>query len=132
VLRLAGALATLLVLVSASSAIASNFGSNTASYNTPAHPCDTDAWSQCIANNGLHTYYLGNVEPNQAAATRATCTQDYDPVLDVACSERTSSTNADVWVNDAAYMNGAWAWTACTAALRRSGLVHVSERRHGR
>lgn len=53
----------LIALTAAGTAIATNFGSNTASYQTPAHACDSHVESQCIANNGLHTYYLGNVEP---------------------------------------------------------------------
>ena len=104
-----------LALLLAGPILGSNWGSNR------THPCDSHPESQCIANNGLHSYYLGNVEPNQAAATRATCAQDYDPVTNVTCSELTSSTNADVWVNDAVYATRAWAWTACTTAASYGG-----------
>jgi len=93
----------------------SNWGSN------QSHPCDSHVESQCVANNGLHSYYLDLVAANQAAATRATCTQDLEPVREVSCSERTSITNVDVIVNDAVYSQRAWAWTACSSTATYGG-----------
>lgn len=115
--RVASALALQLALavLLAGPIAGSNWGSN------QSHPCDSDEDSECVANNGLHSYYLGNVEPNQAAATRDTCADDYEPVYDVSCSESTSSTNVDVWVNDGEYSSTAWAWTACTSAASYGG-----------
>lgn len=77
---IAGAVAIMLALVTASSAIAANFGSNTAAYQSPADPCDTDASSQCIANNGIHVWYPDNVTANLLAATR-TASATYEHVL---------------------------------------------------
>lgn len=117
----AGALATLLVLVSASSAIGANFGSNTAAYQSPAHPCDTDASSQCIANNGSHLWYPSNVTANLLAATR-TASATYDAVADVSTSEQPSSSNVDVIVMDEfTGLVGIVAWTECADGAATGG-----------
>lgn len=109
----AGALATMLVLVTASSAIAANFGSNTASYKTNAHPCDWDAYSQCIANNGTHWWYPQDVTANLLAATR-TASTTYDAVTDVSTLERSSCSGVDVIVMDAfTGLDSIVAWTEC-------------------
>jgi len=118
---IAGALATLLVLVTASSSIGANFGSNTAGYQTPAHPCDTDAWSQCIANNGAHSWYPQDVTANLLAATR-TASTTYNAVADVSTTESSSSSNVDVIVMDE-FNNLAniIAWTQCQVGATTGG-----------
>lgn len=85
------------------------------------HPCDATTASQCIANNGLQSYFFSAVETAQATATRSTCTFDYEPVTDVSCSERTISTGADVLVFDSTYASGFWAWTYCPGASAKLG-----------
>ena len=117
-LAIAGGLA---LLALAPPVWAANFGSNTEAYLTAAHACDGTTGSQCIANNGLHSYFLSVVETNQATATRSTCTFDYEPVLDVSCSERTISTGADLLVLDSTYFTSFWAWTYCPSASAKLG-----------
>lgn len=115
------ALCAALCLLLSGTVSASNFGSNTAAYQTVAHACDTTTSSQCIANNGLHSYFLSTVEANQAAATRYACSSVYEPVYEVSCSEGTSSTNVDVVVYDGLYGTGFWGWTACASTASYGG-----------
>jgi hypothetical protein len=100
---------------------ASNFGSNTAAFQTGAHDCDTSFSSQCIADNGLHTYYFSSVHSQRKSYTNYACTSEYNPLIDVECSERLSSAGADVWVYDTQYGSQYWAWTACYATATYGG-----------
>jgi predicted Zn-dependent protease len=109
------------VALGAQPALASNFGSNTAAYNTPAHPCDATASSQCIANNGTHWWYPSALLANQLAATRYASDSVYDPVADVDTVEMTSSSNVDVIVYDSNYGSSYWAWTACSTTATYGG-----------
>lgn len=108
-----GAVAIVLALVTTSSAIATNFGSNTAAYQSPAHPCDWDPASQCIANNYSHLWYPQSLTANQLAATR-NASATYDAVTDIATYEMSSSTGVDVIVMDAfTNLPNIIAWTEC-------------------
>lgn len=111
---IAGALAIVLALVTASSAMAANFGSNTASYDSPAHACDWDAASQCIANNGTHLWYPDTLTANLLAATRNASDYVYDPLPDIIADEWSSSEGVDVIVMDAfTNLPNVVAWTEC-------------------
>lgn len=117
-----GALATVLLLAVAPSVLAANFGSNTSSYQTSAHACDFDEYSQCIADNGVHWWYADGLEYNQLSATRYASNWVYDPVADVDTVERTSATGVDVIVRDFTYSNPiAWSWTECDPAATFGG-----------
>ncbi|MBA3878019.1 MAG: hypothetical protein C0498_14065 [Anaerolinea sp.] len=118
---IAGAVAIVLALVTAFPAIATNFGSNTASGGTPAHRCDTDAWSQCIANNGVHLWYPQDLTANLLAATR-NASATYNAVADVLASEWSSSTGVDVIVMDEFNnLPNIVAWTQCKVGAATGG-----------
>ncbi|MBI3748110.1 MAG: matrixin family metalloprotease [Chloroflexi bacterium] len=111
----------LIAVLAAGTVMASNFGSNTASYLTPAHQCDTDASSQCIANNGSHFWYPYNVTTNLLAATR-TASSTYDAVTDVATYESSSSSGVDVIVmDDPTNLPNIVAWTECADGATTGG-----------
>lgn len=117
----AGVASMVLMLVTASSAIGANFGSNTAAYQSPAHRCDTDAASQCIANDGSHSWYPMAVTANLLAATR-TASATYDAVTDVSTFERSSSSNIDVIVmDDFTGLANIVAWTQCKVGAATGG-----------
>lgn len=111
----------LIAVLAAGTVMASNFGSNTASYLTNAHPCDTDAASQCIANNGAHAWYPQDVTANLLAATR-TASTTYNAVADVSTTESSSSSNVDVIVMDAfTNLPNIVAWTECADGATTGG-----------
>jgi len=119
---LVGVASTFVLLALAGSVLATNFGSNTASYLTPAHPCDADDFSQCIANNGLHSWYPDGLEYNQLSATRYASNWVYDPVTDVDTTEVSSASGVDLIVRDWTYNNvDAWAWVQCDAVATYGG-----------
>lgn len=111
----------IMALIAPPPARATNFGSNTASYATSAHACDTGTFSQCIANNGLHYYYYAAVDGRQKAYVDYACGSVYEPVWDVSCTEVTSSGTADVYVYDNLYATQWWAWTACYSTATFGG-----------
>jgi len=112
----------LMGLVIAGTAVAGNFGSNTASGGTPAHACDTDAASQCIADNGVHLWYPQDVTADLLAATRYASTSVYDPVADVYTFEWSSSDYVDVIVRDEfTGLDDAVAWTECADGATTGG-----------
>ncbi|MER3417764.1 MAG: hypothetical protein C4343_01305 [Chloroflexota bacterium] len=103
-------------------AAAENFGSNTAAYQEPAHPCDATIYSQCVAPDYRQLWYPDALTSNLLAATRYAATSVYDPVADIVVVEQGSATNVDLIVQDAQYdVPGVWAWTACDPGATYGG-----------
>jgi hypothetical protein len=105
-------------------AIASNFGSNTASGGTPAHACDTTTSSQCIANNGTHVFCFSAVGSSIVADTRTIMTNDYEALSSITTSEQSctcSTCSLDLQIFDADYNTSFWAWTACASGATFGG-----------
>lgn len=104
-------------------ALATNWGSNTASAGTAAHPCDYDIYSQCIADSGIHRVYLGYLTAGSGmiAATR-TALGVYDAVRDVTAVEW-SIPDADAVMKEGNYGSiGWWAYTACESTATPTGV----------
>lgn len=104
-LRSLAAAGGLALLALAPPAWAANFGSNTTAYLTPARACDATTGPQCIANNGLHSYFLSAVEPNQATATRSTCTSDRHSSDTASCLYPNSATSGVLTTHDISELN---------------------------
>lgn len=110
-----------LSVVLANPALASNFGSNTASGGSGAHPCDTTKQSQCVADNGSHTVYDFNLSSTWHTAVNNAIVVQYDPVTDVSASWAGSS-NPDVYGTSGAYgVNGLWGWGLCSGSATYGG-----------
>jgi hypothetical protein len=108
--------------ISVGDALAHQFGSNTAGYNTPAHACDESTLSQCVANNSLHLVYFVIPATNvMKAATLDRMSVVYDPT-DLQVLEDTCSSCADVWIFAGNYGDTAWwAYGACASVATYGG-----------
>lgn len=114
--------ATLVLLTVAAPAAASNFGSNWPAGGTPANPCDTTMFSQCVADNGTHTVYDFGLATAWRTAVNNAIVVQYDPVTDVTASWTTSSSNPDVYARDGTYgVNGFWGWGHCSGSATYGG-----------
>ncbi len=98
-------------------AAASNLGSNTASGGTAAHACDHSLSSQCIANDGHHTVADFGLDNGwDTAVDHAVSLWNGDATVSVAWLNGNPSGD-DVWATNGTFgINGAWAWTQCTAS----------------
>jgi len=117
-----GALGLMLGL-SAGVSSATNFGSNTASYNTAAHPCDATRSSQCVANGSTHRVSMASLPDTssmRAAVLRAINTYNGHPDLWVL--EWDTTTGADVNNTSGNFGNTSWwAYGACAANANYGG-----------
>ncbi len=119
IVAMVGAVA--LLGLTAGFALAHNFGSNTAAFNTPAHPCDYSTSSQCVADNGSHLVYLTmlSTDPMYIATTNRFPTYN---ATDVHMQTVTSASGADVWVLNGNYGDTTWwAYGACSTTATFGG-----------
>lgn len=102
-----------------------NRGSNTASYNTPAHKCDATAASQCTANGMTHRVSLSSLA---ATSPMRGPTLDAMGIYDTLAPDIfwvlqwDSTTSADVNNTTGDFGNtGWWAYGACSASATYGG-----------
>lgn len=113
-----------LLLFGVQVAFADNWGSNHASGNTSAHPCDTTLFSQCVDdNNSDAILFVGTVAQSHKDAINWSIANYNSVAPAIFMYISTLPPNlVDVQVKDqTAGMNGAWAWGACDVAASYGG-----------
>jgi hypothetical protein len=104
----------------ASVALATNFGSNTASESWPAHPCDGTNKSQCVADGTLHEVYLYNNVTGGIATAIRTAISYYDTNTDSNMIEYPFTPDVNVQIGSFSTVD-ALAWTQCSGAATYGG-----------
>lgn len=114
-------LAVAVMTVTATVIYASNWGSNTASAGTPAHPCDTTINSQCTAEVNTIPIEWGSplaqshIDAMTYAMTWYQNNTTVYPYLSALSPDRVTT------VSDTSLQNGAWAWGQCGSGATYGG-----------
>ncbi len=121
-LRRAVVLAVAALLALAGPVAATNWGSNHASAGTPAHPCDTTIYSQCVAevNTVPIEWGLSLSQAHKDAINFVISYYDANtaiyPYLSGLPADRVTTV-----LDTNAGRNGAWAWGQCAAGATYGG-----------